>query len=61
MKQQGTWFNWEGAKTRKVSLGKLWKRDTCPIKFLLQAVYDLLPSPTNLTVWGKTEDPRCKL
>ena len=31
------------------------------IKFCLRSVYDVLPTPTNLVKWGKTEDPNCKL
>lgn len=31
------------------------------ICFLVQAVYDALPSPANLHVWGKSEIPSCPL
>lgn len=30
-------------------------------RFLVQAVYDVLPSPGNLHVWGKTETPCCSV
>ena len=30
-------------------------------RFLVQAVYDALPSPANLHVWGKSETPSCLL
>ncbi|CAC5397103.1 unnamed protein product [Mytilus coruscus] len=31
------------------------------IGFLLRSVYDVLPTPTNLTMWKLIEDPSCKL
>jgi len=31
------------------------------ISFLLRSVYDVLPTPTNLTMWKLTEDPNCNL
>ena len=31
------------------------------VRFLLKSVYDVLPSPTNLHVWGITPDANCKL
>lgn len=31
------------------------------IKFLIQGVYDILPSPANLFVWCKVETPACPL
>ncbi len=31
------------------------------IKFLIQGVYDVLPCPSNLCIWGKIETPACPL
>ena len=31
------------------------------MRFLIQAVYDTLPSPVNLHTWGKAETPQCSL
>jgi len=31
------------------------------LEFLIQAVYDILPSPSNLFCWGKVESPACPL
>ena len=31
------------------------------IKFLIQGVNDILPSPSNLCIWGKIETPACPL
>lgn len=61
MKNQGSWLNWEKAKDRKLSWNELWRMGEHKIRFLLRAVYDVLPSPTNLRTWGLTDDPTCKL
>ena len=57
--QQGAWTKWEEAEQRKVSWQELWRMEPIRIKFLIKAVYDLLPSPTNLVRWGVAEDSRC--
>ena len=61
MKQQGKWMKWEGAIQRKVTWADLWSTESNRISFLIRAVYDILPSPTNLHMWGKIEEPHCKL
>lgn len=61
MKQQGAWTRWEKAVEMKVTLAEFWKAEPHCIKFLIQAVYDVLPSPSNLRVWGKAESPACSL
>lgn len=48
MYQQGAWTRWEHAEQRKVTWSELWRREPQHIKFLIQSVYDVLPSPTNL-------------
>ncbi len=40
---------------------ELWKAEPQQIKFLIQAVYDVLPSPSNLHIWSKVESPACPL
>ncbi|KAL7880376.1 hypothetical protein SRHO_G00026300 [Serrasalmus rhombeus] len=47
MQQQGAWARWEHAVDRKVSRVELWKAEPHRIRFLIQAVYDVLPSPSN--------------
>lgn len=59
MGQQGAWTRWENVLQRKVTWSNIWKADVLNIRFLVQAVYDVLPSPSNLHVWGKTETPSC--
>ncbi|XP_062283087.1 uncharacterized protein LOC133987658 [Scomber scombrus] len=61
MKQQGAWTRWENAVERKVTWAELWKSEPHRLKFLIQAVYDVLPSPSNLHTWGIAETPACPL
>ncbi len=61
MRQQGAWTRWENAIERKVTWTELWKAEPQRIKFLIQAVYDALPRPSNLPIWGKMESPACPL
>ncbi|XP_061093280.1 uncharacterized protein LOC133125737 [Conger conger] len=61
MKQQGAWTRWENAMERKVTWTELWRAEPQRIKFLIQAVYDVLPSPSNLHTWGLAETSACPL
>ncbi|XP_073696141.1 uncharacterized protein [Garra rufa] len=61
MRQQGAWTRWEQTVERKVTWTELWKAEPYRIKFLIQAVYDVLPSPSNLFSWGMVETPACPL
>ena len=61
LKKQGSWMRWDGVQAVKLSWGDILKKDSLMIKFLLGSVYDTLPSPSNLCLWGKTADPGCKL
>ncbi|XP_063050108.1 uncharacterized protein LOC134444859 [Engraulis encrasicolus] len=61
MRQQGAWTRWEEAAARKVSWSELWRSEPHRIKFLIQSVYDVLPSPSNLHRWGLAENPLCPL
>ncbi|XP_061896514.1 uncharacterized protein LOC133645675 [Entelurus aequoreus] len=61
MKQQGAWTRWDNAVERRVTWAELWKAEPQRIKFLIQAVYDVLPSPSNLHTWGIAETPACPL
>ena len=61
MKQQGAWTRWDNVVDRKVTWAELWKAESHRIKFLFQAAYNVLPSPTNLHTWGLGETPACPL
>ena len=55
MRHQGAWTKWEWVMERKITWNDLWKLDSHHINFLIQAVYDVLPSPSNLHCWGLAE------
>ena len=61
MRQQGAWTSWESARSRQLKWNNIWKMDGYRISVLLRSVYDVLPSPMNLKIWGLIEDPSFKL
>ncbi|XP_035688709.1 LOW QUALITY PROTEIN: uncharacterized protein LOC118424272 [Branchiostoma floridae] len=61
MRKQGAWTRWEHADSRKVTWPELCRAEPSRIKFLISSVYDVLPSPANLHVWGLAETPSCQL
>lgn len=40
---------------------KFWKWNPQRVKFLIEGVYNVLPSPSNLLSWGKAGTPACPL
>lgn len=40
---------------------ELWKSEPARLRFLIQAVYDVLPCQSNLHYWGLAETPACPL
>ena len=61
MGKQGAWLHWEGVRNEKLSWGKIGQMEARELSFKLKSVYDVLPSPSNLCLWGLKEDPNCKL
>ncbi len=61
MRQQSAWVRWEQAMERSVTWKDIWKWNPQRIKFLIQGVYDVLPSPSNLCIWSKIDTPACPL
>ena len=59
--QQGAWTKWEDTIQRKISWTDIWQFNFSRVGFLVQTVYDTLPSPANLHTWGKIESPACQL
>ena len=57
---QGAWTKWD-LPSRKLTWEELWRWEPLRISFLLRSVYDTLPSPSHLHMWGVKEDPNCKL
>ena len=60
MGNQGKWTKWE-TEQRELKWSDIWKYTAFQLQFLLTAVYDVLPTPTNLKTWGLTENPMCTL
>ena len=52
-------MQWDKALDRPLSWKELWGTDQGKLSFLLRAVADLLPTPNNLKIWGKEENPSC--
>lgn len=46
--KQGAWTRWEHEEPRKITWTALWRAEPLCIKFLIQSVYDVLHSPSNL-------------
>ncbi|XP_061896833.1 uncharacterized protein LOC133645919 [Entelurus aequoreus] len=61
MSKQGAWTRWEHAEPRKLTWAELWRAEPLRTKFLIQSVYDVLPCPANLHIWGLADTPECKL
>ena len=61
LSQQGAWTRWEDVEKKRVTWSDCWRPDFNEVRFLIKSVYDVLPSPTNLHIWGKIETPNCQL
>ncbi|XP_033096040.1 uncharacterized protein LOC117100447 [Anneissia japonica] len=57
---QGAWTKWE-LPQRRLTWAEVWRMEPYRISFFLLSVYDTLPTPTNLCLFGLKEDPLCKL
>ena len=61
LSQQGVWTRWENYVRRRITWLDLWRSDFSHLRFQIQAVYDVLPSKSNLHTWGKSDTPACQL
>ncbi len=61
MRQQGAWMKWEQAMERNVTWKDIWKWNPPEDQVFDSGVYDVLPSPSNLCIWGKIDTPACPL
>lgn len=61
MPKQGTWTRREHTDPHKLTWAELWWAIPLRTKFLIQSVYDVLPSPANLHTCGLADTPECKL
>ena len=60
LRQQGAITKWE-VEARRISAQQLLRSSENALRFLVRAVYDLLPTPANKNKWFNTEDNRCKV
>ena len=51
-RKQGAWTKWESTKDRAVTWGNLKHMEPQKLTFLIKVVYNVLPTPVNLHVWG---------
>ena len=58
LSQLGAWIRWENYVRRQITWSDLWKADLSQLRFQIQAIYDLLPSPSN---FHKNDTPACQL
>ena len=58
-RKQSVWTKWESAKERAVTWRDLKHMEPKKLRFLIKAVYDVLPTPVNLNAWGLTTSDRC--
>ena len=59
--RQGDWSRWPGVIERETTWRDVWNMDQSKFTFLIRAVTDLLPSPSNLRLWGIKNECKCKL
>ena len=59
--KQGAWLTWDATETRKTNWRETMSAPDKAVSFLLRAVSDTLPTPTNLVKWRLSEDARCGL
>lgn len=59
MGSQARWMQWDEALERPLSWRELWATDQGKLNFLLRAVADLLPTPSNLKIWSKEQEASC--
>ena len=58
--KQGGWTRWENTKDRTITWSYIMQMDPKQLSFLIKAVYDILPTPVNLKIWGLSTSNLCK-
>lgn len=61
MSKHGAWTRWEHVEPRKLTWAGVLESGTSVHKFLIQSVYDILPSPANHNTWGLADTLECRL
>ena len=57
--KQCTWTHWEEAEQKQIKWPSLFTMEPLRISFILRSTYDLLPTASNLKLWGLTQDDTC--
>ena len=60
LSKQGASYSWN-VPERKLSHNEMVSSADVSLRFLIRAVYDLLPTPSNKNTWFRTEEFKCKL
>ena len=50
--KQGAWTRWENTKDRTITWSDIKQMEPKQLSFLIKAVYDILPTPVSLKLWG---------
>ena len=58
---QCAWNKWEAAVARKLPWPAFFTMEPLRLSFALRSTYDLLPTATNLKLWGLTTDDTCAI
>ena len=58
--KQGAWTKWENTKGRAITWNIMKHMEPQRLSFLIKAVYDVLPTPVNLQIWGLGTSNRCE-
>ena len=61
MKTQGAWLGWTSIESRPILARDLLKSPEASLSFFLRSISDTLPTPVNLHLWKKTDNPMCSL
>lgn len=59
MGEQGAWTKWENASQQQITWSDIRKVEFHHIKSLVLPVYNVLPSPANFHLLGKSKTPSC--
>ena len=54
------WNRWENSKDRTITWSDIKQMEPKQLGFLMKAVYDILPTPVNLKLWGLSTSNLCK-
>ena len=58
--KQSAWTRWENPEDRTITWSDIKQIEPKQLSFIIKAVYDLLPSPENLKLWGLSTSHLCK-